>query len=306
MFSKFSVVLSFLILSSISVNGAEITKGNSRAVIIQFDPLEENFVVGDKLLVSKDGKKMGLLEITKVRGGRFLARIINGSATPGMTIKRYDIVAGIPKPKKVNEIKEVEANFETVTFRLASTYVWRGYSFHRPYINGTVDLSDGKFLGGLSVENSDVPATSEFDLYVGRAMRGLDWTITPTIWRYSFPGANSFNSWDFAATLAYRIFAFDISYIPKFYGVKSDDLYFKGSTFFGLGQRWRVLLGVGHSQFSSEAQVGDKNYFDYKVGLLYSTPDFTTEFDYTDTDRESVSGLDPDDATAAIILSKTF
>jgi uncharacterized protein (TIGR02001 family) len=303
---KLSILISLFLLFSISGEAAEITKGNSRAVIIQFDPLEENFVVGDKLLVSKDGKKSGLLEITKVRGGRFLARIIKGTAAPGMTIKRYDIVAGIPKPKKLNEVKEVETNIETVTFRLASTFVWRGYSFRRPYINGTVDLSDGKNIGGLSVENSDLPATSEYDLYVGHAIRGIDWTVTPTIWSYNFPGAEKLNSWDFAMTFAYRIFAIDVSFIPKFSGVDSDYLYLRGSTSFGLGQKWRVLVGVGQSQFSNEAQVGYKNYFDYKLGFLYATPEFTTEFAYTNTNRKLISGVDADDGTAAIILSKTF
>ena len=66
--------LALFICLSPSAHAAEILKSTKKAVLVQFDPFEENFVVGDKWIALKDGKKQALISVTKIKGGKWLGQ----------------------------------------------------------------------------------------------------------------------------------------------------------------------------------------------------------------------------------------
>lgn len=278
---------------------AEIIKTTKKGVLVQFDPLEENFVTGDRLIAYQSGKKSALLEITKLKGNRFLSRLLYGRAAPGMTIQKFGVVTDL-KPT-VNS-----PSVESVVIRFSNAYVYRGMAMGFPYIAGGLDVVDDSFLASVLISNASAPATSEFDLFVGWAINRLNWTLTPMLAYYSFPGLHIWNCGEAMLTFTYDIFAVDVAYMPKYYDVKSTDFYAKVSSTFGLGERWKVNMHVGRSTFSKEDLVGHESYIDYKLGFLYSTPEFAAEFAWTDTDRRDLAGKVKPDGTAAVNFSKRF
>ena len=297
---KIGIFLIFLTLGLPGAHSAEILKSTKKAVLVQFDPFEENFVVGDKLIATKDGKKQALIEITKIKGGKWLGQILDGHADPSMVLRKYDQLASDAPPSTST------ANIETVTVKFASTYIWRGIPYDRPLILGSVDISSQGILGGLVVLNSGVPATSEYDVYLGYAFNHINWSITPMIAQYSFPRAAHFNTTDFLLTLTYRILSVDVSYMPDSFGAKSSDFYYGLGTSAGLGQRWKVVLHAGYSNYSKKENIGNLPYLDYKVAALYSTPEFLVEFAWTDDTRKDLAKKPMQDNATAVTISKQF
>jgi len=283
-----------------SALGSEIVKVSKKAVIVEFDPFEENFAVGDRLVANQDGKKKALVEITKIKGKKFLGRILNGRAEIGMKLSRLDLVAEAkPSP--------AAPNVESVTIRFQSAAVWRGRPYGRPYIAASIDLVNPGLLGGLTMSNSDLPSTSEVDAYVGYAINRINWTLTPMVARYIYPGAQNWDSWDFMLGFTYRILSLDISYIPKYFGDKSTAVHARIGLLVGISsERWKVLAQVGSSTFSDVNAVRHSNYMDYKAGLLYTSPEFLVEFAYTDTNRKNPEDGAFKDGTASVSISKRF
>lgn len=283
-----------------SAFAAEITKGNKRAVIIVFDPFDENFVVGDKLYASEEGVHVGVLEITKIKGPKALARILEGRANPGMGLEKYDVVATV-------KTKEVEAASQSVTMQVGSIYVWRGLVKSRPFISGAINYADTDVLAGVTISNADSPAESEVDFNLGHSFTALNGSITPMLWFYSYPGHGSLDTFDFTLNLSYRVIALDFSYIPRYFGVNTSDFYSRISTSAGLGQRWKIYGHAGLSIFSKERPLQHKSYLDLKGAIIYSTNEFTAEFGWTDTLRRDFASNElKKDAAAAILFSKTF
>jgi uncharacterized protein (TIGR02001 family) len=296
---KHLVPLLFLLCLTPFAHAAEILKATKRAVIIQFDAFEENYVTGDKLIASLDGKKQAIIQITKIKGAKMLGRILHGKATPGMQISRFDAVNEAEPAPTVPSETAVILNF-------FSNYVYRGIPENFAYVSGTVDYTNGGLLLRGVVSNALAPATSEVDLYAGYTLTRLNWSLSPMVGRYMFQNMGNWDTWDYMLNLTFRVIALDVSYIPEYFGVHSDDLYYRITTLFSLTEKWKFIAHAGYSNFNHKDNVGYKNYLDYKVGFIYSTPEFNVEFDYTDTHRKNILNDKVKDATAAVLISKRF
>ncbi len=281
------------------VRAAEIVKATSKAVLIKFEPLDENFVTGDKLLTLENGVQHGLLEVTKIKDGRLIAQILNGHASVGMTVQRFGVVGDA-------KATPTTSNLESVIIRFISTGVFRGIPLYRPVLMGAVLIGNSGPTGGVAILNQSLPATSEYDYWVGYAFNRLNWSLSPTISREVYFGNRNTDVWVIKLDVTYRILTLDLQYMPRFYGSKSDDMYYKLSSLIGLGQRWKVACSVGYQKFSNEQSIGWKNYLDYKIGPVYSMPEFAVEFDWTTTNRRNLAGQPYPDESAAVVISKQF
>ncbi|HMN69823.1 MAG TPA: TorF family putative porin [Bdellovibrionales bacterium] len=291
---KFLILIAALLGFSNPLFGAEILKASKRIALVEFDPFEENFVVGDRLNALRGESKEGLIEITKIKGGKFLARILAGKASPGMSLKRFDVMSETkPTPNA--------PNVETVTLRIFSNYVWRGISYNMPYIAGAIDYVNEGVLAGLNISNAERPATSEVDLSVGYALNRINWTLTPMIIRYMYPGQSRIDSTDFNLSMTYRLINAELSYIPRYFGARSDQTYAKIGTLFSMSSRWKAAAHLGYARFSEKTQVDLSDYRDYKLAVIYAATEFTVEFAFTDTNRAGAR-----DESGAVLISKTF
>lgn len=84
----FCVCLSMAVLvPSTGAHAAEITKAKGKSVLIKFDPAAEQLAVGEKHFALVDGKKKALIEITQVKAGQALGKILKGNAEASATLQ---------------------------------------------------------------------------------------------------------------------------------------------------------------------------------------------------------------------------
>ena len=278
---------------------AEIIRATRVAVIVKFDPFEENFAVGDRLVARRDGKRYGLIEIRKIKGEKMLGRILAGTAAPGMTIQKNASITG-------GKEKTSDTVSETVTLKFMANYASRGIPFRRNHIQGTLDLINGNTFGGLIVMTSDAPSTSEADLFGGYTFNHVNYSITPYMYRYFFPGYSHYDTWDFCLNVASRIFSLELSYRPEAFGIKSSETYSQIISEFEFRPKWKINSHIAYSIFSNEALMKYKNYLSYKLGFIYYTNEFTVEFNYSDTNRQSTTAEKITDSNAGLVISKKF
>lgn len=87
---RMKTLIATLILLSLSINAnaAKVTKVSGGKALIDLEG--DTALVGDQFFViDSSGKKRGLIQVSKVQGGRAIATISKGNVTPGTTLQRY-------------------------------------------------------------------------------------------------------------------------------------------------------------------------------------------------------------------------
>jgi hypothetical protein len=84
-----TLIATLILLSlSITANAAKVTKVSGGKALIDLEG--DTALVGDQFfVVDSSGKKRGLIQVSKVQGGRAIATISKGSATPGSSLQRF-------------------------------------------------------------------------------------------------------------------------------------------------------------------------------------------------------------------------
>jgi hypothetical protein len=290
-----------LLLPIYYVEAAEIIKATKKSALIQFDPFEENLVVGDRLVAYQNGVKMAQIEITKIKGNKILGRILAGQVKPGFKLEKFGVIT------KSSKKTSTSANNETVTIFFATNSTSAGIPSNSTLMGASVDIKNSKGVeAGLGVTNAASPATSVVSGYVGYSKNQVNWSLAPYISHTTYTGITGAGYTSFSLYFEYNIITFGVDYTPNLYGGSPQSLYYSLDVNAGLGSRWKSVLHVGYSSFSQEERIGFFPYMDYKVGAIYSTQDFSVEFAWTDTNRKNLSNIDRNDGTAAALISKEF
>ncbi|WP_413584684.1 hypothetical protein [Bdellovibrio sp. HCB274] len=84
-----TLIATLILLSlSINANAAKVTKVSGGKALIDLEG--DTALVGDQFFaIDSSGKKRGLIQVSKVQGGRAIATISKGSAAPGQSLQRY-------------------------------------------------------------------------------------------------------------------------------------------------------------------------------------------------------------------------
>lgn len=200
----------------------------------------------------------------------------------------------------------------TATATLASNYIWRGQSFtnNLPATQGSIDfIHNSGANAGVWVSNT-VSASgandSETDLYLGYTQPFGEFNIGAALFWYTYMLESKSNAVEYLASISYKIAKLEVSLLPKYFEKDSNSAYAKLSLKQPIESKLSLIGHVGFNSFSDEANIGFKNYLDYKLGLSYNVETYTLEIVHTDTNRKDLSDTDLRDEKMLITLSKTF
>lgn len=316
------VVVLFGVLGPRRTLAATVVKSTAKAVVIEFDSISENFSTGDRLVGKVDDAKIVLIEVTQVKNNRLLGRILSGKVSEEMKIEKQDVVtsqanvlpaapastSATTPPTAPSTTPAPTADKLTAAIIIASSNVFRGIpaSDNRTIISGGFDYVNSGLTGGFYFTNSPLPSTSVATPYLGWNFNRIDWSAGVNFKLYSYAKNHGIDSFESKAKISFRSTTFEISHIPKFFGVETEHVYSNLSTRLGIGNKLLVTSWVGYSSFSNEVARTCRSYFDYKVGLAYASSEFNIELAYTDTNRTDLNGKTLYDNTTTAIFKKTF
>lgn len=176
MMRKLMLIIVFLLCTPI-VHAAQIVKvkGKSALVDLQGDPA----VVGDMFFaLSADGKRRGILKITKVQGKRAIARIAKGKATTGMSLEY--------RAAKVSGSKSSGGYSSGGTTSTIST--------KRSYWGAIAGLTMNTVSVKVADPNGAARGTAAMS-GMGYGLKGLfDYQLFPQIWFRGTAGLEGFNA----------------------------------------------------------------------------------------------------------------
>jgi hypothetical protein len=137
-----------------------------------------------------------------------------------------------------------------------SNFIWRGTTFseNKPALQVTLDAQEdhgffiGSFISKAEFSDEDMGKNSqvnqEIDYTFGKRWQSQDWELQLSYNRFTFPGAEVFNTDEFNLFLNYKRFILELSYMDDYFGYQSAYRYIR------IGHEWTYTSTFGATFFA--------------------------------------------------------
>jgi uncharacterized protein (TIGR02001 family) len=194
----------------------------------------------------------------------------------------------------------------TGTVEAVSDFNWRGITqtSQDPALQGSIDYAhDSGFYAGVWASNVDFgdccDENVETDLYLGfSGGETVTWDVGGIY--YVYPGAEDLDFWEVYAGLGWNWLSAKVSYAPDFGNLDESALYYEAGAEWELPANFGLNAHVGYSDGDGiRAAYGQRDYFDWSIGLTYTLGNFDFGLKYADgSDLKTLDGT-PNDVSSS-------